>query len=124
MALEGGDPVLPAGVAVSGALQNSGSSRVLFGCGITQALANSGASWNVATASLLREVAPGTSGLFGKCVQETAKSPGRRGAVIAELQVELETTGGTGALTECVLVQPPGGSRFLARVADVEEVPC
>jgi hypothetical protein len=124
MALLAGDPVLPTAVAVDGVLQTSGSSRVLFGCGDTQALANSGASWNVAAAALLREVAPGTSGLFGKCVQVDTESVSRRGTVIAELQIELDTSGGTGALTECVLVQPRGGERFLARVSDVSEVVC
>lgn len=123
MALAGGDPLLPACISVS-ALQLSGSTnKITFGAGAGgQNLANSGASWNGA-AAYFREVAPGTSGLFGAVVQLSGKVPAMRGTVIAELQVELGTTGGTGALTECVLVQPyDGGERFLARVADVTEV--
>jgi hypothetical protein len=121
MALIAGDPVLPF-YSFDG---TAGSpSPLVFGAGVGGAiLANTGAAWN-APAEVFREVAPGTSGLFGACVQVTGGDPARRGTVIAELQIELGTEGGTGALTECVLVQPSGGSRFLARVADVQEVPC
>ena len=70
-----------------------------------------------------REVNAGTSGLFGKCVQVNDRGPSFRGTVLAELQIELASTGGTGAVTECVFVQSYEGFRFFAAVTDVSEVP-
>jgi hypothetical protein len=129
MALAFGDPVLLASVFTTPALSDparvaDGSAVQLpFGNGASQYLMNAGTLADGDTA-LLREVAPGSSGLFGSCVQMSGKSTQFRGAVIAELQVELDTTGGTGSLTECVLVQGAAGFRFLAKASDVEEVPC
>jgi hypothetical protein len=66
-----------------------------------------------------REVAPGDPNNFGRRVRVPQWAPDFSGVVIAALQVELPTTGGTGALQQCVLVQGQG-VRFLARVVDVE----
>lgn len=126
MALAIGDPVLLAtafpqnGVSQPAIVSDGSGSFLSFGCGVGDYQMNSGLAFDVG-AAMVREVAPGTSGLFGKYVQVTGFGPSFRGAVIAELQIEIATTGGTGALTECVLVQGDG-FRFLATVAIVEEV--
>lgn len=119
MTLAAGDPVLLSSVNTT----NGSGSFITFGAGTSSVFWNSGSN-SSSSPSLLREVAPGTSGLFGKCVQLTNKSTTYRGAVIAVLQVELDTTGGNGSLTECVLVQADAGFRFLAKVTEVTEVPC
>lgn len=98
------------------------NSYIVFGVGESQFLLNSGLIFD-GDNLLAREVAPGTSGLFGKTVQVTGKSATFRGAVIAALGIELETTGGTGDLTQCVLVQGPDGFRFIALASAVAEVP-
>lgn len=129
MAITNGDPMLLASIFTTPAISDpadvvgGSAAQIVFGTGTGLFLMNSGVLAD-GDVLLQREVAPGTSGLFGKCVQMTGKNSQFRGAVIAELQIELLTTGGTGALTECVLVQGADGFRFLAQVSAVEEVPC
>lgn len=128
MALGLGDPILLAtafpqnGLNQPAIVGDGSGSFIPFGCGVATFQMNEGGALDTNNAHM-REVAPGTSGLFGKYVQFTglAGSAFFRGAVIAELQIEISTTGGTGALIECVLVQGDG-FRFLATAAAVTEV--
>lgn len=128
MALAVGTSSLQASVFVTPALSDpadvagGSNSFITFGTGAGIFLLTSGVMFD-GDNLLAREVAPGTSGLFGKTVQVTGKSTTFRGAVIAALGIELETTGGTGALTQCVLVQGPDGFRFIALASAVAEVP-
>jgi len=129
MAIISHDPTLSAAFSASNdidggtedvLLQIGGSmTPIVFGAGGSTGVTNFGSpiSGNPAARRLVR---PGTSGLFGKCVQLTNKSPLFRGAVIAELQIELDSTGDTGPRTECVMVQGDN-FRFIARSVDVEE---
>lgn len=127
MALTLGDPILLAtafpqnGLSQPAIVGDGSGSFITFGCGASTFQMNAGNAMDTNDAHV-REVAPGTSSLFGKYVQVTGFSAAFRGAVIAELQIEIGTTGGTGALTECVLVQG-AGFRFLATAASVAEVP-
>lgn len=126
MALTAGDPVLSASFAptpsLGGVAQIGDGSSILlrFAAGAaTVYISNSGAGW-VGEENQVREVAPsGTPSNFGKEVQLTGKSSFFRGTVIAVMQIELGTTGGTGALTECAMVQSNGGFRYIARVSDL-----
>lgn len=127
MPMQGGDPGLLAvptdalatepGVWDLG-IVGSATNLVFSTGGSSSGLFNTGATLS-GNPEQLREVRPGTSGLFGKDVQVPGRGPFWRGAVIAEIQLELSTTNGTGALTECVVVQ---GStfRFIALAASVE----
>lgn len=105
-----------------GSVITFGASQTLFftGNGATQICNEGGAM--TGPGDYFREVNVGTSGLFGKCVQATGRGAAFRGTVLAELQIELATTGGTGAVTECVFVQSYDGFRFFAAASDVEEV--
>jgi hypothetical protein len=111
-------PALSAPADVAG----GSSSEIVFGSGVGQFLLTTGTLFD-GNGLLAREVAPGTSGLFGKCVQVTDADPSRRGPVIAEVKVELGTTGGLGDLTDCVLVQADG-FRFIVPTSAVSEVDC
>lgn len=128
MALAADTSMIQAGIFVTPAVGDpanvagGSNSFVGFGVGGGEVLLNSGLHF-IGNSLLAREVGVGTSGLFGKTVQVTGKGPSFRGAVIAAVRIELGTTGGTGALTECVFVQGPEGFRFLALVSAVEEVP-
>lgn len=131
MAISTGDPNLLASIVASdnvvsgsgvGDLLVSGSSLPFsFWAGPATGPSNNGGSFS-GNPVVKREVRPGSSGMFGSCVQVTGKGATFRGTVIAELQIELGTTGGTGSLTECVMVQN-AGLRFLAQVSSVEKVP-
>jgi len=126
MALAPGDPGLLAsawpqsGVSTAPIVSGGNGSFITFLAGDSSAVLNSGVNFD-GNSALVLEVAPGTSGLLGSYVQVTGFDPTFRGAVIAELQVEVGTTGGTGALSECVLVQGDG-FRFIALVSAVTEV--
>lgn len=126
MAITNGDPNLPAsvGVGTSGVINLpvvGAGSEITFGTGAASGIRSPRGGSFSGDPAAKREVRPGTSELFGKEVQLDGKSVLFRGAVISELQVELGSTGGTDALTECVLVQGDN-FRFLARAADVYEV--
>lgn len=131
MAIATGDGVLISSVIptndlntppVGGSIANGTGSFIVFASGGGgSGVSNLGGSLG-GSPDMFREVRPGTSGLFGKVVQMTGKGPTFRGTVIVEMQLELATTGGTGALTECVLVQSFDGFRFIAQVSDVAEV--
>jgi hypothetical protein len=128
MALDFDTSMIQAGIFVTPALSapadvaGGSNSEIVFGSGVSVFLLTTGTVFD-GDNLLAREVAPGTSGLFGACVQVTGADPCRRGPVIAELQIELGTTGGTGALTECVLVQAADGLRFIALTTAVLAVP-
>src|SRR5690606_29187455 len=125
MAITNGDPMLLASIFTTPAISDpadvvgGSAAQIVFGTGTGLFLMNSGV---LADGDVLmrREVAPWPSGLFGKCVQMTGQNAQYRGAVIAELQLGRLTTGGTGALTECVVVQGGDGFRCLARVSAAE----
>lgn len=107
---------------IGGTLDNGSGSFLLFGAGGGgSGVLNRGGSIT-GNPAYLREVRPGTSGLFGKIVQCVGKGTAFRGTVLAAIQLELATSGGSGTLTECVLVQSNDGFRFLATAASVEEV--
>ena len=103
-----------------------GTPQFVFGCGV-----NGGAVvWNNGNyysddQAQLRQVLPSADpSIVGKCIQVTGGGSRDRGTVIAAIQIELGTTGGTGALSECVYVIGNDGHYFIALTSDVEEVPC
>lgn len=133
MAMSAGDGILIASVIptnfintppIGGDIANGTGSFIVFAAGGGgSAVSNEGGQLN-GNPAMFREMRPGTSGLFGKCVQLKNKGPHFRGAVILATQLELGTSGGTGGLTDCVLVQAAAGFRFLATADSVEEVAC
>lgn len=71
-------------------------------------------------ASQWRKVSsPSSTTLLGKQVQFSGKGSFFRGVVIAVVGIELTTTGGGGALTDCAYVLGQMGNRFIARLTDL-----
>lgn len=117
--------VTPA-ISTPGLIADGNVDFLAFGMNIGGGLTlwNTGEVFN-ANPNLLRRVLPGSSvDIVGKCVQVTGKSTYYRGLVIAAIQLEIGTTGGTGPETDCVYVLGNGGSYFLALLSSVEEVSC
>lgn len=118
--------VTPA-ISTPGVIADGTTDFLLFGMIVNSGslgVWNNGEIFNQSSA-LVRRVLPtaGSTAIVGATVQVTGKSTYFRGVVIAALQIELGTTGGTGAETECVYVRGNGGNYFLATLASVEEVP-
>ena len=127
MALAEGQACLPASFAVTDAaggaaniLQGVGS-FITFATGTSNGVMNTGGSFD-GTIANLREVRPSaTPSNFGRRVRLLGAGVAFEGVVIAALQVELATTGGSGALTECLLIQPSGNlPPYLTLLAGVE----
>lgn len=65
----------------------------------------------------LRQVRPGTNGTnVGLTAQWTSRGAIFRGTIIASIAVELGTVGGTGARTECYLLENGEGLQFIVPV--------
>jgi len=118
MALENGDPILSSSFTLSSQIETGVGSELKFGCGNSVYVMNTGDGFD-GNPALTQEVAPGDPANFGRVAQLIGKGVEFRGTVIAALQVELGTSGGTGALTQCVLVQCDG-FRYMATVSKVE----
>lgn len=82
-------------------------------------LANNGNEMDDDDAQWRNVSSPLSYTLMGKTVQVSGEGAFFRGTVIAVVGVELGTTGGTGALTDCVHVLGQMGNRFLVPASSV-----
>jgi hypothetical protein len=133
MALANGDTVIPAAVLAATTLGASDPSsgtlakKVLFGVRVGPATIywSNGEIALLGDEVCLRKVAPALGAhpfTVGMNVQVTGKGPAFRGVVRSALQVELGTTGGTGILSNCVIIRTASGREILVPASNVTEV--